>query len=486
MWYMCGMSRVQGFLSGLSVAGRFKVISLVILVAGLIGIGSWMQRQIGEGIVHGTGHTTALYVGSLIAPALQGLTAGSPLSSERMATLDSYFQAPALREQIPSFKIWGPDGVVLYATDPGVIGRRYPVEDRLARAWRGETTAGISNLEAAENAAERPLAKNLLETYSPVYVGDATHVVAVAEFYQRVDELRQEIAVAQAWSWVLVAGAMLAIYLLLGGIVQRASDTILEQQVRLSDQVVRLQELLAQNQDLTERERRASERVVTISERFLRRISAELHDGPAQDLSLALLWFDAGDSASAAGASAAAPAGSGLPAPQVRADALIRQALERALNEVRDISSGLGIPELYHLALSSAIERAVFAHEQRTGTSVRFCRGELPAEVADSTKLTSYRLIQESLANSFRHGGGRGQALDARVDGGVLILTLSDEGPGFDLTQVIDSTKHLGIAGMRERLQAEGGSFHIESAPGRGTQIVARLPLRTEAEVQSE
>ena len=493
------MRGMRGIISKLSVAGRFNIISLIILVAGMLGIGSWVQRQIGEGIIHGTGHTTAMYVGSLVAPALQGLASGSPLSSERVAALDAYFQAPALREQIPDFKICGPDGVVLYATDPSVIGRRYPIEERLARAWRGETSTRISNLEAGGNIAERPLAKNLLETYSPLYVGDTTQVAAVVVFYQQVDQLHQEIAAAQTWSWVLVAGAMAIIYLLLRGFVQRASNTIVAQQTVLSADVVRLQELLAQNQELSERLQRASEGVATITERFLRRLSAELHDGPAQDLSLALLYFDSANgastaaastvaastaAASTAAASTVAPAGGSIPSPEARAHVLVRQALQRALNELRAISSGLGIPELEHLSLSATIERVVRSHEQRTGTSVRLSMGDLPGDTAESLKLTSYRLVQEALANAYRHAGGRGQAVDVQVGGGDLILSVSDEGPGFDTSQIIDGSKHLGIAGMRERLRAEGGSFELESAPGRGTRIVACLPLKTEVEVR--
>jgi len=115
---------------------------------------------------------------------------------------------------------------------------------------------------------------------------------------------------------------------------------------------------------------------------------------------------------------------------------------------------------------------------------VRLSMGDLPGDTAESLKLTSYRLVQEALANAYRHAGGRGQAVDVQVGGGDLILSVSDEGPGFDTSQIIDGSKHLGIAGMRERLRAEGGSFELESAPGRGTRIVACLPLKTAVEVR--
>ena len=85
---------------------------------------------------------------------------------------------------------------------------------------------------------------------------------------------------------------MSLIFILLSGFVKRASDTIDQQKVELSNQVTRLTELLEQNRGLHERVRRAAARVTTLNERLLRRIGSELHDGPAQDLSLSLLKLD--------------------------------------------------------------------------------------------------------------------------------------------------------------------------------------------------
>jgi len=77
----------------------------------------------------------------------------------------------------------------------------------------------------------------------------------------------------------------LLMYLLLAGFIGRASDTIGRQELALRDQVARLTELLAQNVELHERVRRAATRTTALNERFLRRISADLHDGSAQELS---------------------------------------------------------------------------------------------------------------------------------------------------------------------------------------------------------
>ena len=477
------MLRVQGLIrkKRLSLAGRFKVGSLTILVLCVLGIGSWVQREVGNGIISGTVQTTAPYLGGLLAPALQGHSKGSPLSSDAVAELDKHFRGTALNKTILALRIWGPDGLVLYDTNPSNVGRVFPMEERLARAWRGQTTGRISALKSAENVAERPVAKTMLETYTPVYQGGSTEVAAVAEFYQPVDALSRDMAIARMWTWVLVTAAMVIIYYLLIGFVERASNTIRVQQTVLSEQVVHLQELLAQNLESSERLQRSAERRTGIFEQFLRRLSADLHDGPAQDLSLALLWLDSADIENPV----VSPDGSisSSAAPAQRALELVHSALHRALNELRALSSGLGIPQLDGLSLSATIERAVRADEERTGTTVRLSVGDLPEKVAESTKLIAYRLIQEGLSNTFRYAGGLGQAVDARADGCDLIISISDEGPGFDPT-VIDTTKHLGLSGMRERVQAVGGSFQIESAPGCGTRIVACFPCRTEEEYE--
>ena len=135
-------------------------------------------------------------------------------------------------------------------------------------------------MEAEENVPQRAIRSELLETYSPVRLSGTNEVIAVAEFYQTVDALNQEIAAAQRRSWLVVGTVTLVIYLLLAGFVRRASDTIEQQQATLNDQISRLTELLGQNQELHERVRRAAGSVATLNERLLRRIGSELHDGP--------------------------------------------------------------------------------------------------------------------------------------------------------------------------------------------------------------
>src|SRR5512135_1134547 len=242
--------RGQNVLKQLSLAQRFGLASLVILVLGLIGIGFWVQREIEAGIIHGTATTTALYVESFVEPQLGELAQGQPVSPEHLQNLANLLHDTPLGKQIVAFKLLGQNGFVLYDTDQSSIGKTFPVEQRLAQAWQGQTTSRISSLDSDENVDERPLARQLLETYSPVHASGSDRIIAVAEFYQKVEGLQADIANAQRLSWLVVMAAMLTMYVLLSGFVRRASDTIQGQKLELTAQVAQLRELLAQNEDL--------------------------------------------------------------------------------------------------------------------------------------------------------------------------------------------------------------------------------------------
>ncbi|MSP12181.1 MAG: hypothetical protein EXR62_04395 [Chloroflexi bacterium] len=128
------------------------------------------------------------------------------------------------------------------------------------------------------------------------------------------------------------------------------------------------------------------------------------------------------------------------------------------------------MPELDNLTLAETVVRAVRAHERRTGSKVTVSLDDLPEQAPLPIKITIYRVIQEALNNSYRHGGGMDQK--ARVSGEA------DQGPGFETQSVVGWDNHLGIIGMHERVESLGGRFHIESQPGQGTKVMARMSLQ--------
>ncbi len=455
--------RIQSWFRQLTLAHRFMLASLVILVSGMFGVGAWVGQKIEAGVIERTAATTALYVDSAVAPLLQELAQGDTLKPEDVAGLNTLLHDTPLGQQIAIFKVWNAQGRVLYSTDQAEVGQVFPIEEGLGEALRGNVASEITDLQRkAENVPEREPGLRLLEIYSPVRLRGTNRIIAVMEFYQSIADLQGEIATAQRESWLIFGAATLIMYLLLAAFVQRASDTIGRQQDELSRQMVQLRQM-------HERVRRASARTTALNERFLRRISAELHDGPAQELALALFQLD--------DLTAECPADRQGVSDGERALPLVTSSLRHALQEVRAISTGLGVPELNRLTLGETLSRAVHTHERRTKTQVAVEVGDLPADVPLSIKITVYRVVQEALNNAYRHAGGVGQCVRLMPDGEQLLLQVSDQGPGFVGAVNDGAEAHLGLIGMRERVESLGGWYRVESQAGHGTRISAGLPV---------
>ena len=442
------------------------------MVLGTLGIGWWLGEQIKAGVIRESATTSALYMTSFIAPNLQELNDSSSLTPWHLTVLSRVLAQADLGRQIVTFKVWDHQGRVLYSSNPDLIGKVFPIDEDLAAAWQGNISANISNLQGAENVDERQKYSRLLQIYSPVRLNGTNQIIAVAELYQKVDALQADINTAQWHTWLAVGLAMLLIYLALVAFVRWLSNTIERQETELIRQVQRLTELLTQNGELRKRVQRASASAAASNERFLRRISAELHDGPVQELGAALLRMDrvvGQDQASLA-----------LIPNNVWQEQLpaIQTSMQNAIQEVRSLASGLGLPQLEGLRLDEVLRQVVSSHERRTGSKVKLGIAGLPEQADLSMKITVYRIVQEALNNSFRHAGGAGQAVSAQVEAGRIQIEVSDQGPGFDVNQSIDWEQHLGLAGMRERVESLGGAFSVESSPNHGTRITASLPFQ--------
>ena len=330
----------------LSLAAQFLLASLAVLVISMLGLGWWITNQIEQGVINRTAAETALYVDSFIDPPLQELNSGSALTPKYADMLNQLMIETPLGQHVVAFKLWDSHGRILYSTNPALTGQVFPLKDELLSSIEGKVVSHLTDLKDDENFLERGRWKRLLETYSPVNKSGTSQVIAVVEFYQTVDTLEAEISKAKSSTWLLLGGSTLIIYLSLSIFVRRASSTIEHQQARLTTQVTSLKELLAQNKELDERVRRAASRTTTLNERFLRRISAELHDGPVQDLGYSLMRLD---TVIATVEKQPQQSTNGHVSKEELSN--IETALQNAMAEIRTISSGLGLPELDQLSL---------------------------------------------------------------------------------------------------------------------------------------
>jgi signal transduction histidine kinase len=448
-----------------TLAGRFLLANLVILLVGGVLIGLWVGSHLERSIIDRTASITALYVDSLIEPKVESLATGAWLNAGDIAELDTLLGDTPLAARIVALKIWSPAGTIVYSPDRTLIGHTFPVEGGLAGAVSGQVVADMSDLQDAENAAERARYDHLLEMYVPVRQRGSERIIAVAEFYQLPEELDREVAGARLSTWIIVGAAVLMSYLLLYGVVRQGSLTIERQQAALRRQVGELSAVVEQNAALHGRVAAAAERSTTLSERALRRISSDLHDGPAQMLSLALMRLDKGR-------------GAPITDDDERHRA-IEGALQDALSEMRAIAAGLRLPELDAMAVPDVAVRAVEDHRRRTGSIVELETGRVPALAALPVKIALYRALQELLSNASRHGRG---AISVRLglDGRLLRLEVSDEGEGFDRERV-GEPGHLGLAGIREQAELLGGGFLVEGTAGGGSVVVVSWPVSERA-----
>jgi len=460
----------------LSLAQRFLVANLAILLVAGLAVGVFVGNQLERSIIERTAAVTALYVESIIEPSVASMAGGGELTPAQVATLDGHLASTPLADRVRSLRLWSEDGRVVYSPSPDLIGRSFPVEGNLAEAWQGAVVAEMDDLSDEENAWERARWERLLEVYIPVRERGSDRIIAVAEFYLPPKGIDQQVAEARLTTWALVTLAMVVAGVLLYGLVKRGSDTIQRQEVTLTKQVSELTDLLDQNAELSDRVHLAAERSTTLNERSMRRVSSDLHDGPGQMLSLALLRLDALQKRAQRGDP---PSGAEI--------AEIEGVLQEAMTDMRSVAAGLRLPELAPMSAAAVASRATQDHERRSGTRVVLLTHDVPGSVPLPVKIALFRALQETLSNATRHG----QSKDVQVvlagwagrrPGGVpgLELVVTDDGTGFE-TGLLGSSDGLGLAGIREQAEILGGSFSIRSAPGDGTEVHVWWPLQNGA-----
>ena len=455
----------------LNFSRQFVVVSFAILLAGMIVIGAWIGDQIESSSVKRAAAIATVYVESILATQLRAHTGGAGIGSEERAALDRVFVDGPLRRKVVRFKLWDPDGTILYSSDSAQLGRRFVVDGLLAAAFAGTVQSRISNLGDSDNAPEREHWSELLEVYVPLRTAANGKVNTVAEFYHSTENLSRDIRAAKRHSWALVAVATAAMYLLLLGMVRRADTTIVDQQRDLSRQLQQLRTTVAENEEMRGQLRDAVARTTALNEQFLHRVAADLHDGPAQEIALALMRLEVlGE----------ARYGEGARNGDTSHDfETIYRALNASLAELRNMASGLGIPKIADLSLADTIRRAVRDFEDKSETMVQSEVDDALEDAPLAIRITVYRLVQESLTNGWRHARGAAQRVRAQCAGGQALIEVADQGPGF-VPQAAFESGRLGLAFMRERVRMLGGMFEIASEPGCGTRILARLPLSLE------
>lgn len=156
-----------------------------------------------------------------------------------------------------------------------------------------------------------------------------------------------------------------------------------------------------------------------------------------------------------------------------RLDYVMKMA-EAAVSEMRALIFELRPEVLEQEGLVMALAKLASSTQARHGLSVEARLGEEP-RLRFSDKLALYRIAQEAVHNVVKHANAQKVAIVLDRDGNAVSLQVSDDGHGFDVQERLRG--HFGLSSMRERSEALGGRFHIESERGRGTTVRVELPL---------
>ena len=213
--------------------------------------------------------------------------------------------------------------------------------------------------------------------------------------------------------------------------------------------------------------RRLSSRLMTMQDEERRRIAREIHDGLGQELAAAKMIMDgilAKDSSPA----------------MRKASGDASQLVDRAIQQVRTISHLLHPPLLDEVGLVSALRWFLDGLSERSGIDIRL--EVVPAELGrlkPEIETAIFRIIQEAVTNIFRHSGARNSSVSLVETNGSIVVTVRDDGKGFEeqVIQLSPDSLGIGIGGMRQRVTELGGSLRLANAhPGTIVEVV--IPAR--------
>lgn len=207
-----------------------------------------------------------------------------------------------------------------------------------------------------------------------------------------------------------------------------------------------------------------------IQEAERRRLSRALHDEVGQLLTATKLTLQAAQRARSTRT----------------ACALLREGLgllDQCIGQVRSLSLELRPSLLDDLGLPAALRWYLGKQAERAGFTVRFEGPLSDARLPQDVETACYRVIQEAVTNVARHARARSVTVTLSIADGGLEAVVRDDGVGFNVRDArarASAGASLGLLAMEERVSLLGGQIQLDSAPGQGTRLWTRIPLRLE------
>lgn len=205
-------------------------------------------------------------------------------------------------------------------------------------------------------------------------------------------------------------------------------------------------------------------KIIEAQEDERRKISREIHDGPAQMLANILLRSELVDRTFREGTVDDA----------LKEIKSVRKMIRSSLYEVRRIIYDLRPMALDDLGLIPTIKKYVATIADYNDTEIEFSTMGLEKRLNQKYEIAFFRLVQESIQNAIKHA--EATLIKVKLDVGAkdLVMVINDNGKGFD--PALKRDKSFGLIGMRERVEMLNGKLTINSTIGEGTKIMIKVP----------
>jgi PAS domain S-box-containing protein len=153
--------------------------------------------------------------------------------------------------------------------------------------------------------------------------------------------------------------------------------------------------------------------------------------------------------------------------------------VDGTLQSIENVMADLRPPLLEEYGVGAALGWHAEEFSRRTGIAIEFddLAREKNRQLRRDAAVALFRISQEALNNVAKHANARTVHLRLEADDGQMTLTIRDDGAGFDSAAAEARASRLGMTTMKERIVAAGGALKVESAPGKGTTLTARVPF---------
>jgi two-component system, NarL family, sensor kinase len=435
---------------------QLGLAALAVFAVVVVGTSFAASRLAEREAVNDAAHTTNLLAVAVVQPVLtDALLRGDQTAYD---SLDRVVRESVLPNGIVRVKLWKPDGTVVYADEPRLVGQRFALgaeqRDTLAHP---QTRAEVSDLDRSENEFERYGGK-LLEVYRPVWTPSGAELL----FEVYGDYAPVQARAFDLWRGLagVLASSLLLLLVLMAPIIWRLLD-------RLQSAQHQREALLLRAVDASDGERR--------------RIAADLHDGPVQDLVASSL------AVSGAAESARADGRAALAATIAEAGSTVRSSVASLRSLLVDIYPA----RLADSGLAPAIADLVRPLESR-GVAVKVQVDDAAvARLSRAEQQVVHRVTRECLRNVVRHAGatrvvvsltrGEPESAGAPAQPDVdrdrpVVLAVDDDGVGFDPQSLPSREGPFGVRVLADLATDIGAVLRVSSSPGGGTRWRLALP----------